>query len=100
MSLNLGSSRSKTDAAKDEKRLPEADDSSWSETARIIIHALLIAFVVRVFLFQPFNIPSGSMKSTLPTMKFMPRQAGRPVESRWRWSSDVTAPTSGIPGCR
>ena len=71
MSLNLGSSRSKTEAAKGEKRLPEADDSSWSETARIIIHALLIAFVVRVFLFQPFNIPSGSMKSTLLVGDFL-----------------------------
>lgn len=35
------------------------------ETIRIVIHALLIALVIRTFLFQPFSIPSGSMKSTL-----------------------------------
>ena len=36
-----------------------------SETIRVIIHALVIALVIRTFLFQPFNIPSGSMKATL-----------------------------------
>ena len=36
-----------------------------AETLRVIIHALLIAAVIRTFLFQPFNIPSGSMKETL-----------------------------------
>ena len=35
------------------------------ETVRVIIHALIIALVIRTFLFQPFNIPSGSMKATL-----------------------------------
>jgi len=36
-----------------------------AETARVILHALIIALVIRTFLFQPFNIPSGSMKATL-----------------------------------
>ena len=35
------------------------------ETVKVVIQALLLALVVRTFLFQPFNIPSGSMKSTL-----------------------------------
>src|SRR5882724_6537191 len=35
------------------------------ETIRVIVHALIIALVIRTFLFQPFNIPSGSMKETL-----------------------------------
>ena len=35
------------------------------ETIRVIIHALLIALVIRTVFFQPFNIPSGSMKATL-----------------------------------
>jgi signal peptidase I len=40
-------------------------ESGYGETARVIIHALIIALVIRTFLFQPFNIPSGSMKETL-----------------------------------
>ena len=35
------------------------------DTVRVIIHALILALIVRVFLFQPFNIPSGSMIPTL-----------------------------------
>ncbi|MEP1931077.1 MAG: signal peptidase I [Roseibium sp.] len=35
------------------------------ETGKVIVQALLIALVVRTLLFQPFNIPSGSMKDTL-----------------------------------
>ena len=40
-------------------------ESGFVETARVIFHALLIALVIRTFLYQPFNIPSGSMKNTL-----------------------------------
>jgi signal peptidase I len=36
-----------------------------AETGRVIFHALIIALIIRTFLFQPFNIPSGSMKETL-----------------------------------
>ncbi|WP_421723455.1 signal peptidase I [Bauldia sp.] len=39
--------------------------SGIGETVKIIIEALLLALVVRTLLFQPFNIPSGSMKPTL-----------------------------------
>ena len=37
----------------------------FGETVKVVIQALLLALVVRTFLFQPFNIPSGSMKATL-----------------------------------
>jgi len=36
-----------------------------AEIGRVVFHALIIAIVIRTLLFQPFNIPSGSMKATL-----------------------------------
>lgn len=35
------------------------------ETISVIVQALLLALVIRTFLFQPFSIPSGSMRPTL-----------------------------------
>jgi signal peptidase I len=40
-------------------------EGGLGETVRVVFHALIIALVIRTFLFQPFNIPSGSMKETL-----------------------------------
>ena len=40
-------------------------EGGLAETGRVLIQALLIALVIRTLLFQPFNIPSGSMKGTL-----------------------------------
>lgn len=40
-------------------------EGGLAETIRVVIHALIIALVIRTFLFQPFNIPSGSMEETL-----------------------------------
>lgn len=41
------------------------DSESFGELIRTVIYALLIALVFRIFFFQPFSIPSSSMKSTL-----------------------------------
>jgi signal peptidase I len=38
---------------------------SFMETVRTIVYAVLIAIVVRTVGYEPFNIPSGSMKPTL-----------------------------------
>jgi signal peptidase I len=40
-------------------------EGNLAETGRIVVQAILIALVFRSLLFQPFNIPSGSMKATL-----------------------------------
>jgi signal peptidase I len=42
-----------------------AESETWLETVKTVVYALLIALVIRTFLFQPFNIPSGSMENTL-----------------------------------
>lgn len=40
--------------------------SSWVlEAVKTVTYALVIAVVIRTFLFQPFNIPSSSMENTL-----------------------------------
>ena len=41
------------------------DEGGLLETVKVIVQALLIALVVRTLLFQPFNIPSGSLVPTL-----------------------------------
>jgi signal peptidase I len=48
-----------------EKQREKKKEGGLAETARVIFHALIIALVIRTFLFQPFNIPSGSMMETL-----------------------------------
>jgi signal peptidase I len=40
-------------------------EGGLAESVRVVVHALIIAVVVRTLLFQPFNIPSGSMEGTL-----------------------------------
>ncbi|MDX6806655.1 signal peptidase I [Terrihabitans rhizophilus] len=43
----------------------KSEQGGFLETLRVIAHALIIAVIIRTILFQPFSIPSGSMKETL-----------------------------------
>lgn len=44
---------------------PLTPREEWSEFAKTAVIAIILALMVRTFLYEPFNIPSGSMKPTL-----------------------------------
>ncbi len=46
-------------------RAVSKDKGGFGETVKVVVQALLLALVIRTFLFQPFSIPSGSMMPTL-----------------------------------
>jgi signal peptidase I len=46
-------------------QVKDKDPDSWSELAKTAVIALLLAVLIRSFLYEPFNIPSGSMLPTL-----------------------------------
>lgn len=46
-------------------------EESLVDTIKTIIYAVLIAMVIRTFMFEPFKIPSGSMYSTLHVGDFL-----------------------------
>ena len=48
-----------------EQSMTEKKSGGLGEAVRTIVYAVLIAFVVRTFAYEPFNIPSGSMIPTL-----------------------------------
>lgn len=54
------------DDQKDEgRKAPMNAREEWSELFRTAVIAVILALVVRTFLLEPFNIPSGSMRPTL-----------------------------------
>lgn len=53
------------ESKRDRKSIQDDAREGASEIAQIVVIALTIALIFRSLLFQPFHIPSGSMKSTL-----------------------------------
>ena len=51
----------------DQSQVPQASTpaSEVVEVVKTVVYALLIALVLRIFLFQPFTIPSASMEPNL-----------------------------------
>jgi signal peptidase I len=61
----LGEQTAATLSAIETARHSAKKKDSWLEVVKTIVYALIIAGLIRSFLFQPFNIPSGSMEATL-----------------------------------
>jgi signal peptidase I len=58
------------DHARADQKIKKESGGVW-ETIKVVFHALLIAIVVRTVLFQPFNIPTGSLVPTLLTGDYL-----------------------------
>jgi signal peptidase I len=52
--------------------------NEWWDTFIVVVEALLIAIVLRSFLYQPFSIPTGSMQQTLMIGDYF-------VANKWIW---------------
>jgi signal peptidase I len=57
--------------AEDKPKPKEKASGGLWDTFKVVIQALILALLVRTFLFQPFSIPSGSMEDTLLVGDFL-----------------------------
>lgn len=67
---NLGGNKGVEGEALPDKHKMTAAEEAW-DLAKTIFIAVGIALVLRIIVFQPFNIPSGSMKPTLLVGDFL-----------------------------
>ena len=56
---------SENNGAKPDSSKPVKEQESFGEIVKTLLFALLIALALRIFIFQPFNIPSESMRPGL-----------------------------------
>lgn len=56
---------SKPRAEQENREPPLTAREEWAEFFKTAMIAVILALLIRTFLFEPFNIPSGSMKPTL-----------------------------------
>jgi len=68
-SLGGGSKGVEGDALPDQHKMTPAEEA-W-DLAKTVLIAVAIALVLRIIIFQPFNIPSGSMKPNLLVGDFL-----------------------------
>ncbi|HNS87053.1 MAG TPA: signal peptidase I [Parvularculaceae bacterium] len=68
--LKLGGGKPKDKPAESAAAPMTAVEEAW-DLARTVFYAVAIALVLRIVIFQPFNIPSGSMKPTLEVGDFL-----------------------------
>jgi signal peptidase I len=71
----------------------EAPKSGWAEaveTVKTVVIALLIALVLRVFIFQPYTIPSASMEPNLYEGDYI-------VVSKWSYGYSRYSAPLGLP---
>lgn len=57
--------KSQTNPTTDSPQQAAPKKQGWSENTRTIVFAVAVAVIFRSFCFEPFHIPSGSMKDTL-----------------------------------
>jgi signal peptidase I len=55
----------RTHPVKKHTAIAQSRSRGWWETVRTLVYAVAIALAVRTLAYEPFNIPSGSMKPTL-----------------------------------
>ena len=68
--LNFGGSGGEAKTPDPDKKEMTASEEAW-DLVKTVFYAVAIALVLRIVIFQPFNIPSGSMKPTLEVGDFL-----------------------------